>query len=261
MASKSGVNIAKSMGIPPGLAGERLALFTALSEKARSSYPPPFQNSPQEGPAETPEGDRTLARGQWAMARRSKAPKDSGSTGQFGPGFPSMETIARELGGVEGFFLMFGLHYCHMFSNPRMSVLFDSRHADTAVCALDHGKRVAATLLDLALHTRFYGQLGRGFSGAFAVMGTHNQAKKCPMRPRSQQVELPRGHRKANRRFTTKQRDTWVGQIMCGAEDLGASQAFVEEWGKWLAMTVSAYAPFVNEDTGELDWMEETRYG
>ena len=48
---------------------------------------------------------------------------------------------------------------------------------------------------------------------------------------------------------------------MCGAEDLGASQAFVEEWGKWLAMTVSAYAPFVNEDTGELEWMEETRYG
>ena len=48
MASKSGVNIAESMGIPPGLAGERLALFTTLSEKARSSYPPPFQNSSPE---------------------------------------------------------------------------------------------------------------------------------------------------------------------------------------------------------------------
>jgi hypothetical protein len=261
MASKSGVNIMDSMGIPPGLTGDRLALFTALSSKARSSYPPPFQNSPQEGPVSTPSGDRTLLLGQWAMSRRSKAPKDSGSTGKLGPGFPTMDTIVSELGGVDGFFLMFGLHYCFMFSNPLMNVLFDSRHADTAVCALEHGKRVAATLLDEALHTNFYRQLGRGFSGAFAVMGTHNQAKMCPMRPKAQQVDLPLGHRKANRRFTTKQRDTWVGQIMCSAEDLGASKKFVEEWGMWLAMTTSAYAPFFNEDTGELEWMEETPYG
>jgi len=26
-------------------------------------------------------------------------------------------------------------------------------------------------------------------------------------------------------------------------------------------MTVSAYAPFVDEETGELDWMEESSYG
>ena len=259
-ASSDTIDAATTLGIPATLDAERLAIFTRLSEKAQTAYPPPFAHQSYEGPVETEQGNRTLAKGQWASARRSKAPKDSGSTGRFGPGFPSMEEINTELGGVEGFFLMFGLAYCYAFENPRMRVLFDSRHADTAVCALDHGKRVAATLLDECHRTRYFGQLGRGFSGAFAVMGTHNQAKKCPMRPQAQQVELPRGHRKANRRFTTKQRDTWVGQIMCGAEDLGASADFVQRWGKWLAMTVSAYAPFVDEDTGQLDWMEESPY-
>ena len=260
-SSSRAVNAATSLGISQNLSGERLRLHTQLSEKALATFPPPFSNAPHEGPVSTPDGDRTLAKGQWAMARRAKAPKDCGSTGRFGPGFPTMQEIEAELGGVDGFFLMFGLHYCYMFSNPRMSVLFDTRNKDSAVCALDHGKRVACTLLDEVYSTHYFSQLGRGFSGAFAVMGTHNTAKKCPMRPRSQQVELPRGHRKANRRFTTKQRDTWVGQIMCGAEDMGASQVFVESWGRWLAMQVSAYAPFVNEDTGELDWMEESKYG
>ena len=46
------------------------------------------------------------------------------------------------------------------------------------------------------------------------------------MRPTSEQQALPRGHRKANRRFTTDQRDTWVGSHMCAAEECGASEAF-----------------------------------
>ena len=91
-------------------------------------------------------------------------------------------------------------------------------------------------------------------------MGTHNKAKKCPMRPASQQQALPAGHRKANRRFTTAQRDTWVGSHMLAAEECGASEAFVQKYGLWLAMLVSAYAPFVDEATGNLDWMEETPY-
>jgi len=80
------------------------------------------------------------------------------------------------------------------------------------------------------------------------------------MRPTSEQVELPAGHRKANRRFTTAQRDTWVGSHMCAAEECGCSEAFQHKYGLWLAMLVSAYAPFVEEATGRLDWMEETPY-
>ena len=72
-----------------------------------------------------------------------------------------------------------------MFANPRMSVLFDTRHSDSAANALDHGKRVAATLYDECFKTSQFSKLGRGFSGAFAVVGTHNRAKKCPMRPLS----------------------------------------------------------------------------
>ena len=97
-------------------------------------------------------------------------------------------------------------------------------------------------------------------SGAFSVMGTHKKAKNCPMRPKSQQVSHPRGSRRGGRRFTVDQRDSWVGHVMCAAEECGASVEFQEEFGKWLAMTVSAYAPFVDAETGELDWMEESTY-
>ena len=67
-------------------------------------------------------------------------------------------------------------------------------------------------------------------------------------------------HRRANRRFTTDQRDTWVGSHMCAAEECGASSDFAEKYGLWLAMLVSAYAPFHNEATGELGWIEESSY-
>ena len=93
-----------------------------------------------------------------------------------------------------------------MFANPRMNVLFDTRDKDSAVSAMDHGRRVAATILDGTHGTTFFRPLGRGWSGAFAVMGTHTKAKKCPMRPRAHQVNRPEHSHRGNRRFTTKQR-------------------------------------------------------
>ena len=71
---------------------------------------------------------------------------------------------------------------------------------------------------------------------------------KCPMRPTSQQVALPKGHRKANQRFTTDQRDSWVGSHMSAAAECGASEEFQQKYGLWLAMLVSAYAPFERAD-------------
>jgi len=238
----------------------QLERLQPLHEKTSQTFPPAFVNRPQEGPVETPEGDRALERGRWAHANRSPAPRDSGRTGRLNPGFPSKQEIEDELGGVEGLYVLFGCHYCRLFDNPRMKVLFDTRHEDSAVNALEHGKRIAATLLDECWGTSYYSTLGRGFSGAVAVMGTHNKAKRCPMRPLSQQMPLPAGHPRANPRFTTNQRDTWVGNIMCAAEECGTSQAFQERFGLWLAMSVSAYAPFFNEETGQLDWMEESSY-
>lgn len=41
----------------------------------------------------------------------------------------------------------------------------------------------------------------------------------------------------------------------------GNIKEFQEKLGSWLAMTVSAYAPFVDPTTGQLDWMEESPYG
>ena len=115
--------------------------------------------------------------------------------------------------------------------------------------------------MDEIYGTRYFSTLGRGHSGAFAVMGTHSKAKRCPFRPTAQQVELPKGHPRANRRFTTDQRDSWVGNMMNAAEECGTSPEFQEKLGLFLAMQVSAYAPFVDAQTGKLDWMEESSYG
>ena len=87
--------------------------------------------------------------------------------------FPSKQEMDRELGGVEGFFTMFGIHYCNMFASPRMSVLFDTRHADTYVCALEHGKRVASNLLDSWYGTNYYEKLGRGHSPISMIEKAH----------------------------------------------------------------------------------------
>jgi len=251
-----------STGVPASLTGEKLKLMKQMSELATSTYPPKFTGKPYDGPVDSDIGNEALKRGQWAHANRKKAPQDSGSTGHVvSEGFPSVKEMEEELGGVEGMFVIFGLHYVGMFANPRMNVLFDTRDKDSAASAMDHGKRICSTLLDAVFGTRYFASLGRGFSGAFAVMGTHAKAKRCPMRPKTEQVELPRGHRKANRRFTTKQRDSWVGHIMIGCEQCACSEKFQKKLGLWLAMVVSAYAPFVNEETGVLDWMEESRYG
>jgi len=148
-----------------------------------------------------------------------------------------------------------------MFANPRMHVLFDTRYEDTRQSAFEHGRRVASTLLDETHNTSYFQNLGRGFSGSFAVIDTHKRAKQCPMRPKAQQVSLPLNHPRGSHRFTVKQRDSWVGHAMQGAEACGASDEFVKKLGLWLAMAVSAYAPFFDEASGKLDWMEETPYG
>ena len=38
-----------------------------------------------------------------------------------------VQELDIELGGVDGYLTMFGMHYVGMFANPRMRVLFDTR--------------------------------------------------------------------------------------------------------------------------------------
>ena len=132
---------------PARLSGARLDRLKACAAKAAATFPPPYTHQPYEGPLSTEAGDRMLQRGRWANAHRAKAPKDSGSTGHFGPGWPTAAELDSELGGPDGFFTLCGLHYCNLFANPRMVTLFDTRDADTAVSAMDHGKRIASTIL------------------------------------------------------------------------------------------------------------------
>ena len=105
-----------------------------------------------------------LERGQDAIKNRKSS-----------TGGPTMEEIEKELGGIDGFFTLFGCHYVGMFSNPRMNVLFDTSHKNDANSnALDHGKRVASSLLDLKFGTTYFGSLGRSHHLArVAVQGSH----------------------------------------------------------------------------------------
>ena len=76
-------------------------------------------------------------------------------TGQIPAGFPTAAELDRELGGPDGcdttassrkkersretaprYFTLCGLHYCNLFANPRMRVLFDTRDPDTAASAM-----------------------------------------------------------------------------------------------------------------------------
>ena len=127
-----------------------------LANEASQTFPPCFINEPQ------PENifdlectsieqkelaAKALAKGRNVMKSRSFAPFDSGSTGAIPPGYPSMDDIDFELGGVDGFIILFSCHYIGMFSNPRMKVLFDTwRKEDSKSSAMDHGKRIACTL-------------------------------------------------------------------------------------------------------------------
>ena len=47
---------------------------------------------------------------------------------------------------------------------------------------------------------------------------------------------------------------------MCAAAEREATAALQEKLGLWLAMTVSAHAPFFDQATGRLQWMEQRPY-
>ena len=55
-----------------------------------------------------------------------------------------------------------------------------------------------------------------------------------------------------------------AGEARSAALDLTSSciglRVCVLRYGLWLAMLVSAYAPFVEAASGKLDWMEESSY-
>lgn len=129
--------------------------------------------------------DIALSKGQWASRNREKASQDSvGKRGQIPRGHPTWEEIEKELGGTDGWYTMFSLLYCGMFADPRMSYFFDSRDKDVAVSAMEHGKRVGASLLDDVFGTKNFESLGRG-SSKVTVGIAHVRAKECPMRPKA----------------------------------------------------------------------------
>ena len=47
-----------------------------------------------------------------------QAPRDSGSTGEFAKGWPTKEEIESELGGYEGWFLMWGRKFGELAEHP-----------------------------------------------------------------------------------------------------------------------------------------------
>ena len=58
-----------------------------------------------------------------------------------------------------------------------MWVLFDTRDRDTAVNAMEHGKRIAATLMDETLGTAYFRHNGQTHSHIHARTHSHAHAR------------------------------------------------------------------------------------
>ena len=216
-----------SPGYPADYTGEQALRLQALAKHASETFAPPFVHptGPEKPLVPTKDGNRAMALGASAVAR---APKVLTSKMAIFSSFPfSKERVEQELGGLESVFTVFATHYRRMFEDPRMSVLFDTRHADTNVSALEHGKRIGSAMLDEWFGTTFFASLGRKYSSARSQIAIgHRRAKDCPMRPAKQ---------RGARYFTVAQRNTWLGYAWMGAEDAGASKEFCQGMVDWLA--------------------------
>merc|ERR1711971_689408 len=87
----------------------------------------------------------------------------------------------------------------------------------------------------------------------FQVTPTHKRAKACPMRPLQHQK---------HKKFTTTQRDAWLGHVICAAKQVGTSQDFQRSLGRWCAKNIDVYAPFVDDyaETRNIRLMKEDTY-
>ena len=237
------INAKESLGFPRG--NKRLEQF---AKKASQTFPPKFTGVAQTGSVESVEGNRAVITGRIAL--KTAGYNVNAESGFTTHDYPTVDMLQRELDGPEGLFTLSGCHYIRMFADPRMNVLFDTRFGDSAVSALEHGKRVASALLDRWYGTSYFGTLQRDASTAFfQVTPTHRRAKGCPLRP----VE----HQK-HKKFTMTQRDAWIGHVICAAEEVGTSKQFQDALGKWLAKNIDVYAPFVDdyEDTKDIQLIE-----
>lgn len=246
-ASRQVCDALASPGFPASLTGDRLVHMQGLAQRAASTFPPPFVHptGQEEEPfVPTEEGNRAMAIGAAAVARAPKVPTVTVARARFSP-FPfSRQRTEEELGGIDGVFTLFACHYRRMFEDPRMRVLFDTRHDDTNVSALEHGKRIGSAMADQWFGTSFYQSLGRDSSLAAIQIGpSHARAKQCPMRPRE--------HRRSGM-FTVAQRNTWLGYAWMGAEDIGTSEEFRDQMVDWIAGNLGFMGEFLNEDGASL---------
>jgi len=239
-ASRQVCDALASPGYPVSLTGDRLVHMQNLAQRAADTLPPRFVHptGQEEEPfVPTDEGNRAMALGAAAVAR---APKVLTSNFAIFSAFPfSRQHTEEELGGIEGVFTLFACHYRRMFEDPRMRVLFDTRHDDTNVSALEHGKRIGSAMLDQWFGTSFYPSLKRDSSRAAIQIGpSHGRAKQCPMRPRE--------HRRSGM-FTVAQRNTWLGYAWMGAEDIGATEEFRDKMVDWMAGNLGFMGQFQDE--------------
>ena len=161
------------------LSDVRLQRLKDLAEKASDTFPPPFVDKPQKENIfeenDTSDDARRIADIVLKYGRNANKNRD---IKLLESGHPTLQELETGIGGIDGFFTLFGCHYVGMFSNPRMQVLFDTRSKEDAKhSAMDHGKRTASAFLDLWYGTRYFASLGRGPSPSIAVLSTHRKAK------------------------------------------------------------------------------------
>ena len=141
----------------------------------------------------------------------------------------------RKIGGKESMKLIFDNFYQNMFADPRMIVLFGWRN--TELPTAEHGRRLATFILQLAGLDGEYGRTDHdGFHHA------HQQAKRCPMRPKEHKDAVA---------FTKQQRNAWLGHLSLACDARGVSGECKRTLLSYLLARIHMYGPFIDEDTGK----------
>jgi truncated hemoglobin YjbI len=151
---------------------------------------------------------------------------------------PSLDLLESKVGKMK-MIDWFGTFYQRMMNDPRMAVLFDTRHEEANVSAAEHGKR-----LSLLLWSRWtddpssYIEISQSLSPFHRIQKGHQRAKQCPMRSKPLR----------GRGFTTGQRDSWLGHLWYAGEKCGVPLEVNDQVVHHLATLIGLYGPFVDTE-------------
>lgn len=151
---------------------------------------------------------------------------------------PPTEDVLESQIGKEKVLTWFGTFYQRMMMDPRMAVLFDTRHKEANAPAAEHGKRLGLFLWSRWTLDQSYYQEINTTSAFRRLQEGHQRAKKCPMRSKNLV-----GHG-----FTTAQRNSWLGHLWYAGKECQIPLDLNDQIVQHLATLMGFYGPFVETE-------------